>query len=126
METVCAEEQTLFLSENPDRHLYFSTPACRMEMNRQKLEWLAKDLRRGEPRSPEEELANFPSAARCLDKCRATLLGWQGEYAYNCPMDQQFLGAARLDANEFKEFVATGASDEEVAQWITEHAHAAT
>jgi hypothetical protein len=84
----------------------------------------AKDLRSESPRDPEEELGGFPGAARCVDKCRATLLGWQGEYMYACPMDQQFLNAAGIGANELKQFVATGASDDEVAQWIEEHAHA--
>jgi hypothetical protein len=61
-------------------------------------------------------------AARCLDKCRASLVGWQGDYTYNCPMDQQFLAEAELDAQEFKDFVATGADDHEVEQWIQERA----
>ena len=94
-------------------------------MNEQALKRLAKDLRKEEPRSPDQELGGFRLAARCLDKCRATLLGQQGDYTYNCPMDQQFLSNAGLDAEEFKNFVATGASDEQVAEWIEEHAHAA-
>ena len=60
---------------------------------------------------------------RCLDKCRASLLGWQGDYNYGCPLDQMFLNEAGLDTNEFRNFVATGASDEEVAQWVSENAH---
>ena len=85
----------------------------------------AKDLRREEPRSPEEKLGGFSLAARCVDKCRATLVGTQGDYSYGCPMDQKFLNAAGIGAEELKAFVATGASDEEVAAWIQEHAHAA-
>src|SRR5687768_9698502 len=85
----------------------------------------AKDLRRQEPRSPEEELGGFRLAARCLDKCRATLTGMAGDFTYGCPMDQQFLTAAGIDQEDFKNFVATGASDEQVAEWIEEHAHVA-
>ncbi len=85
---------------------------------------LAKDLRTTFPRLPDEELGGFPGAARCLDKCRATLVGWQGEYIYACPMDQHFLSAAGIGANELKSYVATGASDDEVATWIQEHVHA--
>lgn len=95
-----------------------------MKQNLDKVKQLAKDLRREEPRPPAEELAGYPLAARCLDKCRATLVGWQGDFTYNCPMDKEFLGEAELDAEEFKNFVATGATDEEVARWIEEHAHA--
>jgi hypothetical protein len=95
-----------------------------MKPNKEALEVLAKDLRKEEPRHASERLAGYEMAARCLDKCRASLLGWQGGFTYGCPADRQFLDEAGLDANEFKDFVATGASDEEVAQWIEEHAQA--
>jgi hypothetical protein len=95
-----------------------------MKKDLEKVKRLARDLRREEPRSPNEELAGYQLAARCLDKCRASLVGWQGDFTYNCPMDQQFLSEAALDAQEFQNFVATGATDDEVANWIEEHAHA--
>ncbi len=95
-----------------------------MKHNLDKVKHLAKDLRKEEPRSAYEELAGYAMAARCLDKCRATLVGWQGDYTYACPLDRQFLDEAGLDPNEFKNFVATGASDREVAEWIEEHARA--
>jgi hypothetical protein len=79
---------------------------------------LAKDLRRQEPRSSSEKLGGFEIAARSLDKCRATLIGWQGEYIYGCPMDRSFLREAGIGVEEFKQFVATGVSDEEVDKWI--------
>jgi hypothetical protein len=85
---------------------------------------LAKDLRRQEPRSSSEVLGGFERAARSLDKCRATLVGWQGDYVYGCPMDRTFLKEAGIGVEEFKQFVATGASDEEVARWIGERAPA--
>jgi hypothetical protein len=89
------------------------------------MEQLAKDLRREDPRSPDEQLGGFRLAARCLDKCRATITGKNGDYTFNCLMDQQFFAAAGIDAGEFKSFVATGASDEEVDRWIREHAREA-
>lgn len=94
-----------------------------MKPNHEALQLLAKDLRKQDPRPAEEKLAGYSMAARCLDKCRASLLGWQGSFTYGCPLDQQFLNEAGLDNDEFKNFVATGASDEEVAQWIEEHAN---
>jgi len=39
-------------------------------------------------------------------------------------MDRQFLEEAGIEAGDLKSFVATGASDEEVADWILSHAHA--
>ena len=93
-----------------------------MQKNLAKVKELARDLRKEPPRDAEEKLGGFAGGARCLDKCRATLVGWEGEYAYGCPLDQQFLSAAGVGANEFKGVVATGASDEEVAGWIADHA----
>ncbi len=83
---------------------------------------LAKDLSREEPRSPDEELGGFPLAARALDKCRASLAGTNGDFKFNCPMDQQFFASSGIDAEEFRGFVASGAGDAEVADWIRDHA----
>ena len=78
----------------------------------------AKDLTTECPRSPRETLAGYVIAARMLDKCRAVLAGTAGEYKFNCPLDRRFLDFTGIDADAFREFVATGASDEEVADWI--------
>lgn len=83
---------------------------------------LAKDLERQEPRSPREKLGGFELGARALDKCRASLAGTAGEFQFNCPMDQQFFGKTGISADDFREFVATGADDDAVDQWVREQA----
>lgn len=83
---------------------------------------LAPDLRQQNPRSPREKLAGLEIAARTLDKCRASLAGTNGDYEFNCPMDQKFFAATGIDADAFRSVVATGASDEEVEKWVKEHA----
>jgi hypothetical protein len=95
-----------------------------MRTNKEKLKELARDLRKQEPRPAHEPLAGFEMAARTLDKCRASLLGWEGDFKFNCPMDQELFEEAGLDADEFRDFVATGATDKEVETWIKEHAKA--
>ena len=80
----------------------------------------AKDLRKESPRDPSEELGGFSKAARCVDKCRATLVGMQGEYIYGCPMDRGFLQQAGVGVEEFKQFVATGVSDQDIDKWLRE------
>jgi hypothetical protein len=79
---------------------------------------LAKNLSKDYPRSPRETLGGYVIAARTLDKCRATLAGTAGEYHFDCPLDNFFFAFAQISADDFKNFVATGASDEEVAKWI--------
>ena len=95
-----------------------------MEPNLDKVERLARDLRKEEPRPANETLAGYPLAARCLDKCRASLMNWQGDFIYGCPMDQEFFRESGIDKHEFLDFVATGANDQEVERWIQEHAPA--
>ncbi len=90
-------------------------------MNPEKLKHLALDLTKAFPRSPRETLAGYVIAARVLDKCRAELAGTAGEYHFDCPLDNQFLGFAGIPAAAFKDFVATGATDAEVAAWIGQH-----
>jgi hypothetical protein len=90
-------------------------------MNNEKTKLLAKDLTHEYPRSPRETLSGYVIAMRMLDKCRAVLAGTAGEYHYDCPLDRHFLDFTGIDAEEFKMFVATGATDAEVATWIENH-----
>jgi len=62
-----------------------------MKENREKVKLLARDLRNsGEfPRSPRETLGSYVLAALAVDKCRAVLVGRQGEYHSSCRLDQK-------------------------------------
>ncbi len=88
----------------------------------QELASLALDLTREYPRSPRALFAGYIIVGRILDKCRAVVNGTAGEYQFNYGMDHVFFEFAGIDAMEFRDFVATGATDEEVAEWI--HANA--
>jgi hypothetical protein len=90
----------------------------------EKVKLLARDLRDGKqyPRSPRETLAGYLLAARAVDKCRAVLVGWEGEYHSNCPLDQRWLKFVEIDYDAFRSFVGTGATDDEITAWISEHA----
>jgi hypothetical protein len=95
-----------------------------MKQNLEKVKLLARDLRDGKqyPRSPRELLGGYVLAARAVDKCRAVLAGSEGEYHANCPLDQMWLGFAEIEFEKFKAFLATGAPDDEVADWIGKNA----
>ena len=81
------------------------------------------DLSKDFPRSPRATLGSYIIAARMLDKCRAVIAGTQGEYHFDCPLDQMFLTFADLDSAQFQAFVATGADDAAVVEWIVSNAH---
>ena len=91
-------------------------------MSKSGLNELALDLTEDYPASPRETLAGYVVAKRTLDKCRAALAGTNGEYHFDCPLDNFFFGFAEISPNSFKEFVATGANDEAVADWIASNA----
>lgn len=95
-----------------------------MNENLEKIKLMARDLRERKefPRSPRETLASYVLAARAVDKCRAVLVGWGGEYHSNCPLDQMWLKFAEINYADFRAFVASGATDDEIVTWIGEHA----
>jgi len=102
----------------PEKEELSMTTATSLE----KVKALAVDLRTGYPRSAHEPLADYAIAARALDKCRADLVGLAGDYHYDCPLTKIFLDYAGFTAAQFRDFVATGATDEEVAAWIRANA----
>lgn len=91
-----------------------------MTENLEKVRRHARDLRTQEPRGAHEQLAGLPMGKRTLDKCRASLLGHEGDFRFGCPMDQEFFRDAGVSQKQFRDFVASGASDEEVVEWLKE------
>lgn len=90
-----------------------------MKADLAKVKQLAKDLRKGYPRSPREKLGGYVIAARCADKCRAFLLDMNGEYNYwPCSLAAEWFSFTGITPEQFKEVVATGATDDELARWI--------
>ena len=76
------------------------------------------DLRKHFPRSMRFKLAGHVHLARMIDKCRATLVGTEGEYIYPCPMDERLMDYAGITAEQFTATVKTNGTDEGVVQWF--------
>lgn len=81
----------------------------------------ALDLTTQFPRSPRSVLGGYIIAARALDKCRATIAGSNGEYHFDCPLDNFFFDFTGISSEAFRTFVETGADDEAVAHWVQEN-----
>jgi hypothetical protein len=75
-------------------------------------------LKKQPPRSPRVRLGGYGILPRMLDKGRATLAGKNGEYHYNCPLDQHFVNFAGIDAKALKAELANGKGDGEILDWI--------
>lgn len=82
----------------------------------------APNLTQRPPRSPRVRLGGYVILPRMLDKGRATIVGKNGEFHYNCPMDQHFLSFAGIDAKALQKQLAAGKSDGAVLEWIQKNA----
>jgi hypothetical protein len=82
----------------------------------------APDLTTRPPRSGRVRLGGYALLPRMLDKGRATLAGTNGEFHYNCPLDQHILNFLGLDPNALLEELAKDRGDGEILAWIQAHA----
>jgi hypothetical protein len=76
------------------------------------------DLTQRPPRSTRARLGGYVLLPRMLDKCRAEIAGKNGEFHFNCPLDQRILEFLGLDAEALKAEVAKGKGDGEIFEWI--------
>lgn len=80
------------------------------------------DLTKRPPRSPRARLGGYALLPRMLDKGRAEIEGKNGEYHYNCPLDQHFVNFVGIDPAALREQLAAGKGDGEILTWINETA----
>jgi len=80
------------------------------------------DLTQRPPRSPRVRLGGYVLLPRLLDKCRAEIAGKNGEYHYNCPLDQRFLSFTGIDHEALKTEAAKGLGDADMFAWIEKSA----
>ena len=80
------------------------------------------DLTQRPPRSPRARLGGFALLPRMLDKGRATLAGRNGEYKYDCPLDEHLTTFLGIEADALKAELATGKGDGEILEWILANA----
>ncbi len=82
----------------------------------------APDLTQRPPRSPRCRLGGLAILPRILDKGRATAVEKQGEFHYNCPIDQHLLNFLGLDPEALMAEIKLGKSDGELLEWIAANA----
>jgi len=82
---------------------------------------IVKDLSKVAPRSPYEKIGGFAIIARTIDKCRTTIMGTNGEYHFDCPLDNLLFSFKGIKGSDFKTYVAEDHSDEEIAQWVKDN-----
>ena len=82
----------------------------------------APDLTKRPPRSVRCRLGGYALLPRMLDKGRATIAGTNGEFHYDCPIDQHILKFLGLDPAALREQLANGKGDGEILEWISTNA----
>src|ERR1700677_726214 len=82
----------------------------------------APDLTQRAPRSPRVRLGGYAALPRMLDKGRATIAGKNGEYHFDCPLDQRVLSFLGIEAGALKEQLAADKGDGEILEWINANA----
>jgi hypothetical protein len=78
----------------------------------------APDLTQRPPRSPRCRIGGYSLLPRMLDKGRATVNGKNGEYHFDCPLDQHILSFAGVDSKALLEELKKDKGDGEILEWI--------
>ena len=81
---------------------------------------ISKDLTKEAPRSAYEELNGYSILARAIDKGRATIAGTNGDFNFDCPVDNKLLSFTGIKGDDLKAELAAGKSDEEIGAWVKE------
>ncbi len=79
---------------------------------------IGKDLTKEAPRSPRVRLGGYVILGRTIDKCRALIAGDIGEYHFDCPLDNMLFGFKGVTGTDFEAQVESGASDQQLAEWL--------
>jgi hypothetical protein len=78
----------------------------------------AKDLSKEAPTSPRKRIGGYVILGRAADKGRATLADTKGEFHFACPLDMMLFDFKGVSADDVKQLLAEGKSDEEIAAWM--------
>lgn len=81
----------------------------------------AKDLMQQPPSSPRLRTGGYVILSRMADKGRATLNGTNGEYHFDCPLDNMLFGFKGVRGDEVLPLLLSGASDEDLVHWLDSH-----
>jgi hypothetical protein len=81
-----------------------------------------KDLTKEAPTSPSQRVGGYVILARVADKGRAMFMGGNaGEYHTDCPLDHMLLDFKGVPYADVKQQLESGASDEEIAEYLDSH-----
>jgi hypothetical protein len=86
----------------------------------------ATDLTKQPPRSPYTKLGGYVIMARMIDKGRATIAGTNGDYHFDCPLDNMLLSFKGIKGADVKALLTTQADDTKILEWFNANGTAKT
>jgi hypothetical protein len=66
-------------------------------------------------------LGGYVLMARMIDKGRATLNGTNGDYHFDCPVDNMLFKFKGVKGDEVRSVLASGANDADILAWFNSH-----
>jgi len=79
---------------------------------------LKRDLTTSYPRSVREKYLGLVQLGRAVDKGTALANGLNGEYKYDCPMDEGVLGFLGVDGDALLEVIKKAQSESEIEAYL--------
>jgi hypothetical protein len=76
------------------------------------------DLTTGYPRSVSDKLFGLVQIGRAIDKGKATAVGKNGEYNFDCPMDNGVFAFLGIDADKLLEVIKNAKSDADIESYV--------
>jgi len=83
---------------------------------------IAKDLTKVAPRSAyDTSLGGVGILARTIDKGRAYIAGTNGDFNFDCPVDNILFSFKGIEGKDFEDALRENKSDEEMISWFKEN-----
>jgi hypothetical protein len=76
------------------------------------------DLTTSYPRSVHDKVFGLVQIGRTIDKGKATAIGKEGEYHYNCSMDQAVFGFLGIDHEKMLDVIKNAKSDADIESYV--------
>jgi hypothetical protein len=80
-----------------------------------------KDLSKEPPSSPCLRVGGYVLLARMADKGRAHINGTEGDYHFNCPIDNMLFHFKGVRGSDVRDQLKGGATNEEISIWLDAH-----
>lgn len=80
-----------------------------------------KDLTQEAPTSPRIRTGGYAILARMADKGRAVIAGTNGDFHFDCPLDNMLFGFKGVQGSDVRTLLEQGTDNDGIAAWLDAH-----